>query len=552
MIELQVPVLIVGAGPTGLALAIELGERGIDCLLVERNDRVGHAPRAKTTHTRIREHLRRWGIAGRLAAAAPFGIDYPSNVLFVTRLAGYELARFENAFNCAPGKNDFYSEHAQWVPQYRLEEVLRGHAQSLPAVDIRFEVDVRSVEERGGAVIAEAVDMASGEAMRIRSEYLVGADGARSLVRGAIGATMEGVQGLSRNFNIIFRAPGLAEAHPHGPAIMYWQMNAEVPSTLGPMDKGDLWFFMPGNVPGDLELTDESAGALIRKATGITMPVEILSCDEWFANRLIATRYREGRIFIAGDACHLHPPLGGYGMTLGVGDAVDLGWKIGAVLDGWASPAILDSYEIERRPVHQRVIDEAVANLSANAALTRPGLEAAGPAGDEVRREVGALIHETRSQEFRSLGVVLGSSYAGSPFVAEEAGPAPVSPPADYRPSAYPGRLAPHLWLSGDRSLYDLFGPGFTLLAFGDALDAEIRAAEEDAARAALPLTAVRLPLPELQSLYQAPLALIRPDQHVAWRGDAWPGDAILARVTGRKPDAARSEVPPQFRTETL
>lgn len=552
MIELQVPVLIVGAGPTGLALAIELGERGIGCLLVERNDRVGHAPRAKTTHTRIREHLRRWGIADRLAAAAPFGIDYPSNVLFVTRLAGYELARFENAFNCAPGKNDFYSEHAQWVPQYRLEEVLRGHAQSLPAVDMRFEVDVRSVEERGGAVIAEAVDMASGEAMRIRSEYLVGADGARSLVRGAIGATMEGVQGLSRNFNIIFRAPGLAEAHPHGPAIMYWQMNAEVPSTLGPMDKGDLWFFMPGNVPADLELTDESAGALIRKATGIAMPFEILSCDEWFANRLIATGYREGRIFIAGDACHLHPPLGGYGMTLGIGDAVDLGWKIGAVLDGWASPAILDSYEIERRPVHQRVIDEAVANLSANAALTRPGLEAVGPAGDEVRRAVGALIRETRAQEFRSLGVVLGSSYAGSPFVAEEAGQAPVSPPADYLPSAYPGRLAPHLWLSDGRSLYDLFGPGFTLLAFGDALDAEIRAAEEDAARAALPLTVVRLPLSELRSLYQAPLALIRPDQHVAWRGDAWPGDTILARVTGRKPDAARSEALPRFGTETL
>ncbi|MFV3126723.1 FAD-dependent monooxygenase [Niveispirillum sp. KHB5.9] len=532
MIELQTSVLIVGAGPTGLALAIELGSRGIRCIVVERNDRVGYAPRAKTTHTRTRAHLRRWGIADKLAAASPFGVEYPSSILFVTRLAGHQLARFENAFNCAPGRNDLYPEHAQWVPQYRLEEVLRARAATLPTVDLRFNIDVRSVEQDASGVRAQGVDTASGAELLIRCDYLVGADGARSLVRDRIGARMEGTYGLSRNFNIIFRAPGLAAAHPHGPGIMYWQVNTDIPSVVGPMDRDDLWYFMPSHVPADLRLTDASAGALIRKATGIDLPYEILSSDEWVASRFVADKYRQGRIFIAGDACHLHPPLGGYGMNMSVADSVDLGWKLAAVLDGWADPSLLDSYEGERRPVHRRVVDEAVVNHAAAAAVLRPGLEDAGPAGDALRREVGDLIRGTRVQEFRSLGVVLGYSYAGSPFVAAEDAAPPALSITEYRPSAYPGRLAPHAWLADGSSLYDLFGAGFTLLVMEDGADAGTAA--RDAARMGVPLTIARPSAPGLAALYGAGLALIRPDQHVAWRGDAWPGGEILARVTGR------------------
>jgi 2-polyprenyl-6-methoxyphenol hydroxylase-like FAD-dependent oxidoreductase len=542
MSDVRTSVLIVGAGPTGLGLAIELGIRGVDCVVIERNDRVGYAPRAKTTHTRTREYLRRWGIAGDLAAASPFGVDYPSNVVFVTRLAGLELARFANAFNCAPARNDLYSEHAQWVPQYKLEEVLRARIETLPSVDLRFNVRFESAEQGPAGVVSRAID-AAGDVLTIESDYVVGADGARSHVRQAIGATMEGAAGRSRNFNIIFRAPGLAQAHPHGPAIMYWQINPELPSTIGPMDQGDLWFFMPSNMPADLELTDESAGALIRKATGIEMAYEILSSDEWLPNRLIADRYRRGRIFIAGDACHLHPPLGGYGMNMGVADSVDLGWKLAAVLDGWADPSLLDSYELERRPVHQRVIDEAVGNQTAHGAVMRPGLEAEGAEGEAARREVGDLIRQTRHQEFRGLGVVLGYTYAGSPFVATEAAPPPESPSIEYRPSAYPGRLAPHLWLDDGRSLYDLFGGGFTLLVTDEAHAADVAAASDDAARMRVPLEIVRVAMAETASLYEAALVLIRPDQHVAWRGAAWPGAEILARVTGRL-GAARAEDP--------
>lgn len=305
-------VLIVGAGPTGLALAIELGHRGVPCLLVERNPRVGFAPRAKTTNVRTREHLRRWGIAKNLRAASPLGVDYPSNVLFVTRLSGFEIARFENALYCAPGKNPLYSEHAQWIPQYTLEEVLREHAQSLSSVEIRFNTELASFEQDEAGVRARlrAFGDTGGDDTSVQADFLVGADGARSTVREAIGARLQGQYGLSRNYNVVFRAPGLAQAHRHGPAIMYWQVNAECPSIVGPMDRGDKWFFMPTAVKDGVKFQPGDAPALIRRATGIDLPYEVLSSDEWVASKLLADRYRTQRVFLAGDACHLHPPFG--------------------------------------------------------------------------------------------------------------------------------------------------------------------------------------------------------------------------------------------------
>jgi 2-polyprenyl-6-methoxyphenol hydroxylase-like FAD-dependent oxidoreductase len=534
MASIRTPVLIAGAGPTGLALAIELASRGVGCLVVERNDRVGYAPRAKTTHTRTREHLRRWGIADKLAEASPFGIDYPSNVFFVTRLAGHQLAKLENAFNCAPARNPAYSEHAQWIPQYKLEEVLRAHAESLPGVELRFSCEFESATQSAEGVESRLTDLTTREVFAVESDFLVGADGARSKIRDLIGATLEGAYGLSRNYNIVFRAPGLAQAHRHGPGIMYWQVNADAPSLIGPMDSDDRWFFMPTNLPADLKLSDNEAAELIRKSTGIDLPYEILSRDEWVASRFIADRYRDDRIFLAGDACHLHPPFGGYGMNMGVADAVDLGWKLAGVLSGWGGPALLDSYELERREVHRQVIDEAVANHAVlTNQLLRPGVEDEGPTGDAARAELNGVIQAAKRREFHSLGVVLGYCYGESPII-DYAGETPKpSDPLDYQPSAAPGRLAPHAWLADGRSLYDLFGPGFTLLV--TATDAELGAkqARDDAAALGLPLQVVCIDDPHVAELYKARLALIRPDQHVAWRGDAWPGRAMLARVSG-------------------
>jgi len=529
-------VLIVGAGPAGLALAIELGSRSIACVVVERNERVGCAPRAKTTNVRTREHLRRWGIADQLAAASPLGLNYPSDVMFVTRLAGYPLARFENAFNCAPEANALYSEHAQWIPQYTLERVLKAHAQTLPSVQFRFLTELESFTQDEHGAHAVLRKIGSNVAHHISSQYLVGADGARSTVRGAIGARMEGHYGLSRNYNIVFRAPGLAQAHPHGRAIMYWQINADTPSLIGPMDSGDIWFFMPTGVPADFKVDHAQAAELIRRATGIDLPYEILSTDEWTSSRLIADRYRDRRALLIGDACHLHPPFGGYGMNMGVADGVDLGWKLAATLRGWGGPALIDSYEAERRPVHQRVMDEAVANHAVlGAQLTQEGSEDDGPLGARLRAQIGAVIREAKAREFNTLGVVLGCHYAGSPLVVGDGSAPPAAEVGHATPSASPGSLAPHAWLEDGSSLYDGFGLGFTLLASGGWTAADLAQAQQDAASLGIPLTTWQPSVPALDQLYQARLTLIRPDQHVAWRGDAWPhdGPALLRQVCG-------------------
>ncbi|MBU0791949.1 MAG: FAD-dependent monooxygenase [Gammaproteobacteria bacterium] len=529
-------VLIVGAGPTGLALAIELGQRSIPCLVIERNARVGHAPRAKTTNVRTREHLRRWGIASKLRDASPLGVDYPSNVLFVTRLAGHELARFENAMYCAPGKNPMYSEHAQWVPQYTVEEVLREHAASLPGVEIRFNCELLGFEQ-GDAVTAKVKDLNTGGETVIVADFLVGADGARSVVRDAIGAKMEGTYGLSRNYNVVFRAPGLDKAHRHGPAIMYWQVNEDVPSLIGPMDTGDRWFFMPTAVPENVKFQAADAAPLIRRATGIDLPYEVLSSDEWVASKLLANRYRQGRVFLTGDACHLHPPFGGYGMNMGIADGVDLGWKLAAVLQGWGGQGLLDSYEMERRPVHQFVLDEATANHSTlSNQLVKNGLEDDSAEGTQARADIGARVMATKLREFNTLGVVKGYRYVGSSIIANEEGPEPLADFLNYLPSARPGSIAPHAWLHDGRSLYDTFGAGFTLLVTDGSQDSEVEALQAAARACQLPLTISLAPRGSIAALYGARYALIRPDQHVAWRGDSLPADvrALLSRVSGR------------------
>lgn len=530
-------VLIVGGGPVGLATAIELGSRGIPCLLIERNDRVGHAPRAKTTNVRTREHFRRWGIAHKLKAASPLGIDYPSNVVFCTRLAGREITRFENALYCAAGRNPLYSEHAQWVPQYTVEEVMRAHAQSLPGVELRFNAELQSFVQDHQGVTAVVLDLNSGHSLRIQADYLVGADGARSAVREAMGAKLEGTYGLSRHYNVVFRAPGLAEAHQLGPAIMYWQVNGEVPSLIGPMDRGDKWFFTPTSVKEGDTLDPADAPALIRRSTGIDLPYEVLTSDEWVASRFLSNSYRDRRVFLAGDACHLHPPFGGYGMNMGVADGVDLGWKLAAVLQGWGGAQLLDSYEQERRPVHAMVLDEAVTNHSIlSHQFWQEGLDAGGADGDALRSQVGARIQAAKMQEFNTLGVVLGYHYEHSPVIVSDGSAAPGHDFVNYIPSSRPGHLAPHAWMHDGSSLYDHFGATFTLLASKDAPSAAIDQARIQAQSIGMPLKVIQPNEAGVAAQYPTRFTVIRPDQHVAWRGNAWPhaDDGLLEQLSGR------------------
>jgi 2-polyprenyl-6-methoxyphenol hydroxylase-like FAD-dependent oxidoreductase len=539
--RLTTQVLIIGAGPVGQGLAIELGQRGINCVVVEKNQRIGVAPRAKATNVRTREHFRRWGIADALRQASPLGVDYPSNIAFTTRLSGHLLTRFDNALYCAPGRNPLYSEHAQWIPQYTVEKVMREHLATMPSVAVRLGYDLKGFEAHDRYVIANVKNPQTGQVEDIQANFLVGCDGARSPVRDAIGARLEGAFGMSRNYNIVFRAPGLADAHQHGKAIMYWQINADMPSLIGPMDSGHRWFFMPTGLGLEVKVTMDTAADLIRRATGIDLPFEVLSVDEWVAHRVVADHYRKGRVFLAGDACHLHPPYGGFGMNMGVGDAVDLGWKLAAVLQGWGGQTLLDSYELERRPVHINVLNEASQNhAKVGAALFETGLEDNTPEGVAARARVGQRINADKLSEFYTLGTILGDCYSGSPVVQRTSQPAPSRDFLNYVPSSAPGGRAPHAWLHDGSSLFDHFGTvgmGMTLLALPTASSVCVQAALHDAAALHVPLTILNSDNPAVAALYAHKLTLIRPDQHIAWAGDAWPAREdfdVLAMATGQ------------------
>jgi hypothetical protein len=251
----------------------------------------------------------------------------------------------------------------------------------------------------------------------------------------------------------------------------------------------------------------------------------------------MAARYRDGRIFLAGDACHLHPPFGGYGMNMGLGDAVDLGWKLTAVLQGWGGRKLLDSYEQERRDVHERVIAESVENHAVlGNELANDQLERDDAAGHKARVAVGALIKKVKLREFRTLGVVIGYRYKDSPIIVPDGSEPPPETVTDYRPSAHPGRLAPHFWLDDGRSLYDCIGRGFTLLADSSVPHDDYASLERAARDAQVPFQAVRMEgSRSLRELYDAPLCLVRTDHHVAWRGERLPHDlnALVDRIRG-------------------
>lgn len=540
-LDMQVDVVIAGAGPVGLALAIELGDRGIRVLLVEENERIGRQPRAKTTNVRTMQHLRRWGLAQHVRDAAPHPKDYPADIIFATRYFGRVLAQFHNAFSAtATTRDERYPEAAQWFPQYKLEAIMRDRVMSLPSVTLRMQTRLSEFQQDADGVDVCLDTRGDGTRVRVRAAYLVGADGARSTVRKQLGISMIGERNKSRHCNVIVRAPGLHAARTLPRGIMYWLINPESPATFSYMDSPDIWAFGSVLRDGQNEPSNEELKQRIISAIGRETPIEILNVDLWAAHSLVAESYRADRVFLAGDACHLHPPYGGYGMNLGIGDAVDLGWKMASVLHGWGGDGLLDAYQSERAPVHRRVIEEAMRNHSVlTKDLVTESLEADGPAGESARAAVGERILATKSREFHTLGVVLGYHYAGSPLIIPDGTAPPDEEFRNYVPSASPGVLAPHAWLTGGVSLYDRFGREFTLLVM-DPAKGVYKAASAMASAAAglgLPLQVEVITDSGLAEAYGAPLALVRPDQHVAWRGGTAAFDpvAILRAATGQE-----------------
>jgi 2-polyprenyl-6-methoxyphenol hydroxylase-like FAD-dependent oxidoreductase len=506
--------LIAGAGPVGLALAVELSSRGVSCVVADAGDDRRGAPRAKLTNVRSMEHMRRWGLAKRLRDVAPLDASYSTDIVFVTRLTGRLLTRFTDVFATGTSRRDEFPERAQQVPQYLVEDVLREAVDASPLVTRRT-ARLEGFEERDGGV---RVDLSDGPC---DAGYLVGCDGGRSTVRSLLGATMEGRADITRNLGIVFRAPGLAGLHPHGSALHYWLVNRDAPGFMGPLD-GDTWWMIATAV----EAAEHDPRAMVEAAIGSATDLEIVGIDPWRAHALIASRQASRRVFLAGDAAHLHPPFGAHGMNMGLGDAVDLGWKLAATLAGWGGPALLASYEPERRPLHERIVAEAALNNERLAHLfVTEVIEDDTPAGDTARTAAAAAIQEAKLREFHSLGLVLGFDLSHSPLVVGDGTPAPPADVTTYVPTARPGHLLPHAWLPDGRSLYDALKPWFTVLDLGGDPEPFVRAA----AALGVPLDVVRH-----DADLGAPLVLVRPDRLVAWRGEGADAEAVLRQATGR------------------
>lgn len=528
----EVSVLIVGGGPVGLSAAVEMGQRGVPCLVVEPRLEVSQLrPRAKTTSVRTMEHFRRWGLAARLREAAPLKVDWSQDVVFCTTLLGHEIMRFHDCLGLSPQRVDLYAEAGQQIAQPLVEEVLREAVNDLEPCQLCLGWSLRALQQFDDCVRASIVN-AQGEQRQIESSYVLGCDGSRSVVRAAIGAHYVGSSDQRPNFGLVFRAPGLAERHPHGPAVHYWVLNPARPGLLGRMDLEDRWWAITNGVSAEAGMADPHA--LINGLVGEEIEAEVLGTDPWTARMLLVDHYRNRRVFLAGDAAHLNPPWGGHGFNTGVGDAVNLGWKLAAVLAGWGGDALLASYEAERRPIAARTIQEAAANMSILAPeLTNHEMIAPGEAGDQARRAASQVIRVAKDREFHSLGLVLGYHYAASPVIIDDGTP-PLPEGQEYIPTARPGARLPHLWLPDGASLYDQLGPGLSLLRLRE--DVETAPLIEAAAARGAPLTVVDVSELALEAPYHASLLLVRPDQHIAWRGasiDQAGGQAVIDRVCG-------------------
>lgn len=515
-------VLIAGGGPVGLATAVELGQRGIDCVVVEPRVEVSHArPRCKTISVRTMEHLRRWGLAGRLRAAAPLPASWSQDVVFCTALAGRELSRFHGVLGLAL-EGDRFPELGQQAPQYVLEELLREAVGELPGCTLASGLRVVSLQQQD-AEVEIRVGRGSGEASTVVADYVVGCDGPRSTVREQIGLRYLGEHALRPNFGMVFRCPELAGLVRHGPAVHYWIVNEVAPALMGPLDLTGTWWIIAFGVREEEGRRDPQR--LIAGAVGSPVDATILSTDPWTARMQLADQLQAGRVFLAGDAAHLNPPFGGHGLNTGIGDAVDLGWKLAAVLQGWGGQSLLDSYEAERRPIQERVIGEATRNMSVlTPELMSEELDDDGPRGEKARAAAHQRIQETKQAEFFALDLVLDATLDDSPVIMR----APGTTSAALRPG---GRLK-HAWLAPGRSLFDELGTGLSLLL----LTAADPSGVVQAARGRrAPVKVVDLRHTPLGTRYGTEAVLVRPDQYVAWCGSLHETDAaaLIDRICG-------------------
>ena len=535
--EEQLPIGIVGGGPAGLMLAIELGRFGVPCVLLEEDREPPWFPKANSSTARTMEHYRRHGFADEIRSVG-LPLDYPQDIAYYTRYSGgYELARLKGA-----SRRDALSatdEDPMWPtpePLHRsnqifIEPVLKKKAESFSTNEILFGWRVVEFSHTSDGVQAIAEQEGTGTRRTFMFSFVAGCDGPRSFVRKSLGIRHEGVGNEDRAFMggtmlaARLEAPDFYKVVDGERAWQFWAINPDRRSIMIALDGKSSFTFhtqLPKGGQSSTEWVDES----IRLTTGKPFDYRIVQMAEWTAGlTLVAERFQSHRVFLLGDAAHLFTPTGGLGYNTSIEDAANLGWKLAALHQGWGGSNLIDSYEAERRPIAQR--NTAFARELAN------GLGSIGVTVDHeqeseegLRRELGARLLKHAQDEFNTPGIQFGTHYDRSPIIVQEPnGASPGRDPHVYMPTSTPGARAPHAWLDDGhrRCLYDEFGHGFTLLQLGG--DASVGNVVETASSMQVPFKHVKLTRPDIRRLYDVDLVLVRPDQHIAWRGNDLPAD---------------------------
>lgn len=542
MTERHFPVLIVGAGPVGLSLAGDLATRGVRSLLIEKTDGTIVQPKMDMVGVRTMEFCRRWGIV-EWVEQSPYPRDYPQDNVWLESFTGVEFGREPMVCKDEEPLPKQSPQKRERCPQDMFDPILTRFAQQFDETEIEYETELESFTQSDDGVVAE-LRHKDGTIETVRADYLVGTDGAASTVRRALDIPMHGRPVLTYTTNVIFRCKDLPSLHDKGKAYRFIFIGEEGTwLTIVAIDGADRWRLSYVGSQERRTLEEDEIHSLIQRAMGKPFDYEIESVMPWVRRALVAETFGKGRVFLAGDSCHLTSPTGGFGMNTGIADSVDLSWKIAAVHDGWADPALLESYTIERKPVAVRMVTEANRNLKRMLATRDKAPDPIafnpGPEGAAARKAYGDWYTETMRAEWYSIGIHLGFNYYHSPVVCPDASENPDDDVSSYVQTGRPGHRAPHVWLKDGRSTLDLFGHGLTLLRLtGKATDSG--AFEAAADERGLPLKTHDLSgeSDEIRELYGADLVLVRPDGHVGWRGDTMPDNAglVLDMLRGAKP----------------
>jgi 2-polyprenyl-6-methoxyphenol hydroxylase-like FAD-dependent oxidoreductase len=534
----QTPVLIAGAGPVGMTLAFDLAFRGVACVIIEKNHTTTRHPKMDITNGRSMELFRRIGLSDRLRDVA-VPQDHPFDVSWITSLNGSELHRFrypgaiEQRCNFRQ-QNDGSSplEPGMRVSQVEVERALQQALEQQPLVDLRYDLAFEDFTQDDRGVTA-TLRSAEGAVEQVRCQFLVGCDGGASRVRAALDIGLSGTPGVMQRFMTHFRSTRLDILQRWGIAWHYQSVHG----TLIAQNDKDIWTlhsrFPEGAGPGDA-----TASILLETFAGTAFDHEILVANPWTPHLLVADSYGAGRVFLAGDAAHQYIPTGGYGMNTGIGDAADLAWKLAALVHGFGGPGLIPSYEIERRPVGLRNCDASRRHNLVRVEIGKlydAAIFAEGPDGDARRQWAGNEIARIGNHENESWGIEFGYWYRDSPIVMHDGDGVASDDPLTYRPTTVPGARLPNVYLKDNRPLFDQLGPWFTIIDCGGH---DSSGFVEAAGEMNVPLQVLSLDEPEVAKVYGNGMILVRPDQHIAWRGgrrqDRRSAAAVLSRVLGR------------------